>query len=161
MALTARQKHFICKRLAQFDSIPKVIKAFEDVFGEKLYNSRVIYYRDSPTWAKLIQDLRDAWNEKAVDEIMSSKRIRLQRLDEVYTEAMKQAFAGCDKFGNEKYTFSPMGAVAALKQAQEETEGRKVRLAGHDGQQLKLSLTDRLAALEADGGLDDDPEGAF
>ena len=153
MKLTHKHKVFICQKLAECESLEGVIGAFEQEFGERIFKSRVIYYRDAPKWSGLIRELHEKWLAGLTEEIMAKKRIRLRRLDAVYQKSMESAFAGCDQFGNEKHTFSPTGAVSAIKQAQEEVEGRKVRLAGHDGKGLKLSLAERLVQLNDEGKL--------
>lgn len=142
MRFTARHKMFLCERFARYESVREIVAAFEAEYGEKIHHGRVLFYKNSPKWMPVIEELRRAWTENLGDEILSNKRARLRILEKAVNMAIKEK--------------NPKAIVSAVRQGQEETEGRKLRLAGHDGKQLKMSLTERLAQLEESGELEQD-----
>lgn len=155
-ALSHDQKLFICQRLAEFRSIRDVVKDFNERFGVWIFHGQVDYYQTKEKWKAIIDQLRDNFAKELTKDAIANKRVRLRMLQQVYDEAMDKAYSGTDKSGRDKFVFSPMAAVAAVRQAQEEVEGRKVRLAGHDGEELKISWAQRLAQLEETGALNED-----
>lgn len=139
--LTRKQKLFICQCFAEFKSHDQIIREFEQEFGFRVYKSRLMYYSHESKWPDLIQDLREAWTKGLVKEAIANKRMRLRMLQKVYDEAMAPAYAGTDKeSGKDKFTFTPSAAVSALSQAQDEVEGKQMRVTGSDGGAVKFKV---------------------
>lgn len=139
-ALKSDQKYELARLIAQRKTYAYIIQHFKDQYGITVFDSQIVWYKNvSEKWRAIIKEMRKAWEKELSEEYLASKRIRLRELERARASAMEPAFAGyAKKSGGVKgeegeesctpiYKNSPGAAVAAIKAAQEEMEGTKVK----------------------------------
>lgn len=135
--LTRKQKFRLCTMIAEYFTYAEIRKAFRKE-KLKVNDELIAYYKRTPKWKALIEQLREEWTKAVAEESMSNKRVRLRRLDAAYARAMEWQVTGMDKLGNPIEKCNPGAAVAALRQAQEEMEGKGLKIAAGKGAVLEI-----------------------
>lgn len=125
--LNADQKQELAQLIAERKTYDAIVKYFKDIHSLTIFKSQIVQYMRAEKWAPVIQEKREAWDKDLSSEYLASKRNRLIALEEARASAMEGGFTGTDKeSGKEIHKNAPAAAVAAVKQAQEEIEGKTV-----------------------------------
>jgi len=133
MRLNAEQKRRLLQLLAERRTNDEIIAVFQQEYKAEPFHGQIQYHRYCPAHVQRIKELRELYDKELSEEYLASKRNRLKELQRVYEKAMTSAFAGeGTKTGEAIYKFNPKEAIEAIKQAQEEIEGRKMG-AEHSG----------------------------
>jgi len=145
--LNADQKQELAQLLAERKTWNAIVKYFKDNHGLTVHKGQIKQYKNAPKWQTVIREKREAWDRTLSSEYLASKRNRLRALEEARASAMEPGFAGTTKDGRDIYKNQPAAAVAAVKQAQEEIEGKKLRHehSGPDGGPIDIRLQSALA----------------
>lgn len=117
--LNDAQAHEVCTWIAQFESIPSILKKIESEFGITVNRGTVHYYKKAKRWAPLIERARQEWAASIMDVPIAHKKKRMESLHEQFEEVIQEA-------ADPKFNRSPIAKRAELrqilKQAQEEMD---------------------------------------
>ena len=126
--LDADKKQELVQLIAERKTQLAIVKHFKDKHGLIVHEGQIQQYKKSPKWIPVIREKREAWDKELSSEYLASKRNRLEALEKARISAMEGGFTGTDKeSGKQIFKNSPAAAVAAIRQAQEEIEGTKIR----------------------------------
>ena len=85
--LTAPAKDLVCQLLAEFARPTEVQGAVKEEFGIKVSLPSILWYRDSPKWAKIIEGKRKALDANVNRLPISSRYWRLKKRQEILDQA--------------------------------------------------------------------------
>jgi len=124
-ALTKAQKVELCQALAQFWESKQIKEHFRKTHEIELTDRQLSYYRhESEEWKELTKALRERFLDGITEVAIAHKRVRLQVMqDRIPGAALKDV-------------------VKAVRQAQLEVEGNKVKVTGHDDGPVVFKLED-------------------
>lgn len=129
--LTHNQKLFVCQKIAERRTYMQIIKCFADEYEFPLTANQIHYLKErAPKWKAVIEEMRVNYDLAVSDLSMSSKRNRLEYLQECYEigkEAKVEHIKYKDDTEKEVITKNPAAMVAAVRQAHEEMEGKSVK----------------------------------
>jgi len=88
--LSGPAKELVCQLLAEFARPTEVQKALRQELGVEISLPSISWYRDSPKWAKVIEDKRRALDANLDRLPICSKYWRLKKRQELLDQAMHQ-----------------------------------------------------------------------
>ena len=169
--LKKSQKYEICWLYAQRKSYREIVAYFREKYDIEVWHGQIQWYihpnKAPQKWLDEIEKRRKEFDAAFMDEDLASKRVRLRGLKEAQDRAMEWNLEGetevlvanpdyvegalTSATVNPKYIRTkvakyksyPGVAVAAIKQAQEEVDGKKFQMehSTKDGEPLKHEIT--------------------
>ena len=112
--ITDEYKIQICKMLACFIPITKIITYFQKEHNFHIFYQNIKHIEGARRWTPIIERLRKDWIDNIYTVPISNRRYRLEAYDDIYNKAM----------GKEKPAYTI--AMKALEGAREETDEKKI-----------------------------------
>lgn len=128
------EKVQICKWIAWFKSPKEIQSLVKEEFGKTIDASTLSRsYFHNPQWQELIGQLRKDFLADISTVPISHKRVRLERLERIFQEALTPRIKSKNQFGT-IVDVNLNAALIALKEAREETIGsaQDNALEGHE-----------------------------
>lgn len=131
--LTHNQKLFLCQKIAERRTYAQIVDCFREEYDFPVTRNQIHYLKERKPlkWGVVIEEMRTNYDIAVSDLAMSSKRNRLEYLQEAFDDA-KTATVEIfrNKSGDEDREVikkNPTAMVAAVRQAHEEMEGKSVK----------------------------------
>ncbi len=82
--LTEEEKMQLCKLVAEFKRPFEVQKFAREAWGKNMNHQSITYYFKADRWQPIIQRFREVYLSGVMDIPIANKKVRLERLEEVY-----------------------------------------------------------------------------
>lgn len=82
-------KEFIMSELGAFTKVSEIMRLVKEKFGISISNVQIYNYKAAPKWQPIINKYRQKYMANMDDVPMSHKKVRLQRVEQLYEKSLK------------------------------------------------------------------------